>query len=140
MIYSPIKMHYLIILSSNFRLLKAFYIDELILIEKGIPLDVIHIANGLNSTIREIAFFNSVSDKKFSKIKCLIFNRVFGDNDIPRQNLLKMADQAKADSRFRYACQIYGWIMLTSEIADNEFQWSVNHLKNIGSEHYNIKI
>lgn len=125
-----------LIIGSNFRLLRAFYLSELHLLQRGIPYGALRIAGSMREKSLELMLFQIASRDEFARWNKFYMEQVTGKKEVTRNYLLKLADEAKIQNRFRKATQLYGIGMLTSTERDNVFEWSVHHLLDISNTHF----
>jgi hypothetical protein len=125
-----------LIVQSDFQLLRALYIGELTQIVVGVPYGPLTWSRGLHTSHHEKLLFEAASLPAYRYWQEWAGVRIGGPGFDDRESMLKLADKAKVENKYRRATQIYGWLLLTSRAYGNEMKWARIQLDEIYSTHY----
>lgn len=135
----PNRTYAEVIAYSRFKLLKVYYLWEIMLVAHGMPKGIVILANYLHRTKDVVAFahlLEAAADLSYDPWVQEIAPMAISEPHLNRRKLLAEADAAFVRKEYRLACQLYGWVLLTSRERDDALMWSIHHLENINNIHY----
>lgn len=124
------------LLRSDFGLLQTLYRVELEYLVRGIPSGPLALASAIRSPLHIERVIAVAVDPVHRHSQQHAEACIVGALDVPREQVLAMADEAQVARRYRRCVQIYGWLLLSSRDQDNAMEWAQRHLERLASTVY----